>query len=192
MAVKQKKRGRPTRGDDRLTRDHIVDCAKQRMLQENKGMTIRGLASHLKVDPMAIYHYFDNKAKLLEAITVSIMQEIYLPSGERDWKNELKQLCSSYLTLLSVHPGLLETLLSMEVEIKGPAEVFRDRFDLAVASLELEDKRKEDAMSLLVDYIHGAALAMHCAKAKDAFKVTDIEGPLNMCLSAIEYDTEKR
>ncbi|PLX88976.1 MAG: TetR family transcriptional regulator [Desulfuromonas sp.] len=185
MTVKQKKRGRPSK----LTREAIVLGAKEWMLEQNKKLSIRALASHLEVDPMAIYHYFDNKAALLEAITISIMQGIYTPGNSSSWQMELTKLCHSYLSLLRDHPGLLETLLSMGGEMAGPAEVFRERFDLAIAPLSLEESRKNAALDLLVDYMHGFALALHCAKDKSKLEVSAIERPLALYLSILEVET---
>ncbi len=80
------------------------------------------LASSLNVDAMAIYHYFSNKNSLLEAITTSLIEDIYEPKVSDSWKLELNELCSSYLTLLNNYPGLLETLLTMSST--SPAAVF--------------------------------------------------------------------
>ena len=47
----RKKRGRPSGSDNKLTRGLIVTAAKEWMLQENKGLSIRALANHLDIDP---------------------------------------------------------------------------------------------------------------------------------------------
>ena len=185
LAVR-KKRGRPSGGGNKLTRDLIVTAGREWMLRENKRLSIRGLANHLNVDPMAIYHYFDNKAALLEAITISIMQGIYMPEGHESWQMELEKLCKSYLSLLQDHPGLLETLLSMGGAAPAPAEVFRERFDLAIAPLELDDDLKKAALDLLGDYLHGFALAMHCAKDKSTLDIRDMEKPFALYVRSLE------
>lgn len=185
MTVKLKKRGRPSR----LTREAIIVSAKKLILGQNGKLSIRGLASQLEVDPMAIYHYFDNKAALLEAISVSIMQGIYMPSNGSSWQTELKKLCHSYLSLLKDHPGLLESFLSMGSEATAPAEVFKVRFDLAISPLGLDVSHKDDALDLLVDYLHGFALSLHCAKDRSALCVSDIERPLALYLRILQVGT---
>lgn len=186
MSVNPKKRGRPSRGGNKLTREAIVTGAREWMLRENRKLSIRALASHLEVDPMAIYHYFANKTSLLEAITVSIMQGIYMPDRNEDWQIELKQLCRSYLTLLRDHPGLLETLLSMGEAVEGPASVFRDRFEMTLSALDIEKSRKVAALELIVDYLHGFALAIHCAADKSALDISAMEGPMELYLGMLQ------
>lgn len=182
MTVKLKKRGRPSR----LTREAIIVSAQELMLGKNGKLSIRALASQLEVDPMAIYHYFDNKAALLEAISVSIMQGIYMPTNGSNWQTELTKLCHSYLSLLKNHPGLLESFLSMGNESTAPAEVFRVRFDLAIAPLDLDASHKDAALDLLVDYMHGFALSLHCVKDKSALDVSKIERPLALFLRILQ------
>lgn len=188
MSVNPKKRGRPSRGGSKLTREAIVTSAREWTLKENRKLSIRALASHLEVDPMAIYHYFANKTALLEAITVSIMQGIYMPDRNGSWQVELKKLCRSYLTLLRDHPGFLETLLSMGEAVEGPAGVFRERFDMTVSTLNMEKRRKMAALDLIVDYLHGFALAMHCAVDKSTLNISAMEEPMELYLSMLQPD----
>lgn len=82
MSVKQKKRGRPKGSKKQLSSVVIMDCVKKLMLEEGKVPSIRKIAVTLDVDAMAIYHYFSNKDALLEAVTVSLIDEIYEPSGD--------------------------------------------------------------------------------------------------------------
>ncbi len=187
MSVKQKKRGRPDREGSRLSCEAIVTGAKELMLRDNKKISIRALANHLDIDPMAIYHYFANKAALLEAITVSIMEDIYQPKVSDNWREEILALCYSYMTLLNDHPGLLETILSMS-GVEAPAEVFRSRFRLAMTVLQLDAEQEETAIHLLVDYLHGFALALNCVADKSALKFSDLERPLNLYFHALEKE----
>lgn len=189
MTVKGKKRGRPGTGEAKLSRETIVLGAKSLVLRENSKLSIRALARYLEIDAMAIYHYFANKSELLEAMAVSIMQDIYMPVTSIQWKRELTRLCYSYLTLLRDHPGLLETLLSLEGG-DAPAAVFRERFNLAIEHLQVERQKRQDALCLLVDYLHGFALAVHCAKPSTAPEISTVDGPLALFFQTIEYSGE--
>ncbi|WP_026958827.1 TetR/AcrR family transcriptional regulator [Aliagarivorans taiwanensis] len=190
MNVNVKKRGRPSREGTALKPEKIIDTAKQLMVEQGKIPSIRQLATALQVDAMAIYHYFKSKAVLLEAVTTSLISDIYQPvvsveNGAEvatEWQTELRQLCLSYLNLLEQYPGLLETLLSMESE--GPAEVFAQRFSIIVEPLELDPQVVESALALLVDYLHGFALAMNCNRDRDALNSQMIEGPLGLYCKA--------
>lgn len=185
MAVNKKKHlGRPTLKQGGLSKELIITSARKLLLEAGKVPSIRMIARDLDSDAMAIYHYFANKADLLEAVTVSLVAEIYQPSGSGNWKKELMQLCLSYLRLLKDHAGLLETMLSMSVE--GPSQVFADRLNVALAPLNLDKKTLSDALALLADYLHGYALAMHCCSDQHQLTIEMTEGPLNLYMRALE------
>ena len=184
MSVKQKKRGRPTGKTNQLSKERIITQAKILMIKDTKIPSIRKLATALEVDAMAIYHYFSNKASLLEAITVSLIEAIYQPQESNDWQHELKLLCQSYLTLLKDHGGLMETMLSMSSN--GPAQVFSTRFETALNPLSLTQQDKQDGLELLVDYLHGLALAMHYNTQLGQLTIKQLNGPLSFYMVALK------
>ncbi|MDR8522617.1 TetR/AcrR family transcriptional regulator [Shewanella fidelis] len=184
MTVKQKKRGRPASHAEQLSQQAIMTKAKSLMLSSGKMPSIRALASALSVDAMAIYHYFKNKDALLEAITISLVNEIYQPNIEDDWQQALMALSSSYLNLLQQYSGLLETLLSMQST--GPAEVFMSRFEMILKPLDLDGALQTDILCLLVDYLHGFALASRCNTTPQSLDIAAIKGPLSLIFKAIE------
>jgi len=174
MTVNSKKRGRPA--GTSLSRDSILEAAQALMFSEQKKLSIRGVAKQLSVDPMAIYHYFSNKSALLQAVTVAVMQQLYQPQPGAAWQDELMALCRSYLVLLRDHPDLLETLLSMGDDVGAPAQVFAARFEQATG-LEAAAEAIQPALDLLVDYLHGFALAQQC---NAELPVEASEGPLRL------------
>jgi AcrR family transcriptional regulator len=183
MSVKIKKRGRPTKNGHALNKNSIIEQAKLLMEQEGKVPSIRQLASSLEVDAMAIYHYFKNKNALLEAITISLINDVYMPHAENPWQKELMQLAKSYLLLLRRYSGLLETLLSMNAQ--GPAYVFNQRFQIVISGLNLDSEVRDHALDLLVDYLHGFALAMKCNNAQRPLDIEMSEGAITLICFAI-------
>lgn len=184
MSVKENTRGRPKGSSKQLSPEIIINTAKTLMKIEGKVPSIRKLASNLHVDAMAIYYYFENKNKLLEAITTSLIEDIYQPKISANWELELNTLCTSYLTLLNDYPGLLETLLRMNSE--SPAGVFIDRFQLVIKPLNLDELCTKTALDLLVDYLHGYALALNCNHDQSKLGIEMLEGPLNMYCIALK------
>lgn len=187
MSVKKKKRGRPSVGSDKLTADSIIATAREQMLQHGQKLSIRGLARELNVDPMAIYYYFENKNALLEAVATNIMDDIYTPDRNKPWEEELEKLCSSYLALLRDHPGLLETLLAMASSGLRHGDVFQTRFEIAVDAIGLAPETKNVALDLLVDYLHGFALAIHLSKDANKVNISDMQKPFALYLRALRY-----
>ncbi len=182
MPVKERKRGRPSHSQSQLTAERIVTCARRLMKNGGRIPSIRQVSSKLGVDAMAIYHYFSSKSALLEAVTLSLIEDIYQPTAEGTWKEELSLLCRSYLELLRNHPGLLETLLSMTSF--GPAQLFSERLAVALAPLDLNRPDFEQVRDLLVDYVHGVALAMQCNPG--AIPIDSIDGPLTLIYNSLE------
>lgn len=87
MSVNEKKRGRPTAKQSQLSAESILESAKLLMKKDGKIPSVRLLATQLDVDPMAIYYYFKNKNALLEALTTSLVEDIYQPQANEDWQN---------------------------------------------------------------------------------------------------------
>ena len=183
-----KKRGRPAAGAQ-LSAELIVETAKSLMKSVGKVPSIRQLAATLDVDAMAIYHYFKNKDAMLEALAVSLISDIYEPTGDGSWQSELMQLAHSYIDLLLHYPGLLQTLLSMKTI--SPAMVFIERFETILQPLQLNAKNKKDSLDLFVDYLHGFALSMNCNNdCERALKTDMIKGPLTLYIKMLEGLTD--
>ncbi|WP_300675249.1 TetR family transcriptional regulator [Desulfoluna sp.] len=159
------------------------------MRTEGKVPSIRKIAGTLNVDAMAIYHYFSNKNALLEAVTVSLVEEIYKPLGENPWQEELKLLCKSYLKLLKDHAGLLKTMLAMTSE--GPAAVFTQRFHVALAPLNAKETQLKNALDFLADYLHGFALAMNCNPKDEHLCVDFVDGPLAFYIRTLSLEASR-
>jgi AcrR family transcriptional regulator len=179
------KRGRPTKESSTLDATIILRCAKELMKDTGKPPSIRTLASALNVDPMAIYHYYENKSALLEAIAKSLMEKIASPKGSDCWQENIRSLSLSYIKLLQEYHGLLETFLSMENG--GPAYIFSERFSNIVQELNLTPEVEKDAIDLLADYLHGYTLAMSCNNStsmKNPLPI--IEGPLRLICTSLE------
>ena len=151
-----KKRGRPANNKRQLNSELIVYMAKIIMREQGKVPSIRSLARRLDVDAMAIYHYFDNKNSLLQAVLTSLRDNLYQPKKQQYWQDELCLLAESYLNLLKNYSGLLETLISMPVS--GPKSVFIDTFYKLTSNLNLAPEKQQSALFLLLNFLHGQVL----------------------------------
>ena len=184
MSVKNKKRGRPSKTGKTLSAEAVVKSAVGLLRQSGKVPSIRQIACALNVDPMAIYYYYPNKATLLEAVAVDLMESIYEPDGYESWQTELMYLCDSYLELLRDHAGLLDTMLSMSSF--GPAQIFNSRFHTIISPLKLATSDMKDALDLLVDYLHGFVLSVRCNKGECPPTVDMTRGPIKLVINALE------
>ncbi len=184
MAVNEKKRGRPAGKQSQLNAENILETAKCLMKMNGKVPSVRLLATELNVDPMAIYYYFKNKNALLEALTTSLVTDIYQPQKNSEWQAELKRLCVSYIQLLREYSGLLQTMLSMTSH--GPAHVFTERYQVIVAPLALNKKVEKDGLDLLADYLHGFAFSTSCCSDASLIKLEMMDGPITLICRSLE------
>jgi AcrR family transcriptional regulator len=75
-------------------------------------LTIRTLAAELGTKPMSVYHHVANKDEILDGIVDIVFGEIDLPSGEGDWRSQMRRAATSARRVLRAHPwaiGLLES-----------------------------------------------------------------------------------
>ena len=189
MTVNRKKRGRPNLNQPLLSAESIMEQSKSLLHDTGTIPSIRSIARELNVDPMAIYHYFPNKSALLEAVTTSLLETLYEPTGECEWHDELELLCASYLSLLGNYANLLETMLSMKTA--GPTVVFTKRYQQIIAPLNLADQVRKDTLDFLVDYLHGFALARRCNQTDQPLKQDMTKGPLALLFQILQTHDQR-
>jgi AcrR family transcriptional regulator len=75
-------------------------------------LTIRSLADELRVKPMSVYHYVQNKDEILDGIVDIVFGEIELPTVGGDWRVELTKRARSAREVLRRHPWAIPLLES--------------------------------------------------------------------------------
>ena len=89
-----------------LTRDRVV--AEAVALADDRGLaalSMRALASRLRVEAMSLYHHVANKDALLDAMVDAVFAEMHLPAvGSADgWRAELRERSVSGRRVLARH-----------------------------------------------------------------------------------------
>jgi len=106
-------RGAP-RGQERprLSREEVVRAALAIVDREGlDAFSMRKLGAELGVDPMATYHYFPNKAAVLDGIVEAVYAEIAPPpDADAPWDVRLRDVFRSYRQALRAHPHALPVL----------------------------------------------------------------------------------
>lgn len=156
-----RRKGRPTAEAPLLDIDRIVDAATQALQSGRGDFSMRGLAATLGVDPMALYHHVPSKQALLDAVVAQALQRLdglpkrwaHLP----DRFERLYLLSEAYLRCVAPLPQLTRQLA------RGPAGLahvrFAALFNAAMGVPVEEGSVLAQVRDLLVDYLHGAALA---------------------------------
>ena len=170
------KPGRPKSGQERLTRARILSTALD--LADAHGveaLNMRRLASTLGVDPMAIYHYVPNKRALLAGITELAFDALQVPQAEdAGWQDLVRAFARSYRALIQAHPQLV---LHLVVDLEAGAGAILQANEMLYAALVetgLPPGLIAQAADLVVDYLHGIALAEGLQRARQPGEPQDL------------------
>lgn len=88
-----------------LDRERVLDTAMELADRDGvEALTMRGLASELGVDPMAIYNHVDGKDALLDGLAALLWSEVRIPDGRARWDDQLRELARSLRRLFQRHP----------------------------------------------------------------------------------------
>jgi len=156
-----RRKGRPKAEAPLLGIDCIVDAAA-RALESGRGdFSMRGLAATLGVDPMALYHHVPSKQALLDAVVARAFQRlnrlpkrwVHLP----DRFERLYRLAEAYLRCVAPLPQLTRQLARGSTSLAH--ERFAALFEVAMGVPVNDGSVLAQVRDLLVDYLHGAALA---------------------------------
>lgn len=94
----------------RLTRERIVEAAVTHAdLHGLASVTIRSLATDLGVHPMSLYHYFEGKDAILEAMIDVLLDEAPLPEVT-SWQAWIEEVFATMRSLARSHPGAFEVV----------------------------------------------------------------------------------
>ncbi len=93
-----------------LTREAVVGVALT--MADADGLdtlTIRRLAQHFGVTPMALYWHVKSKDELLDALGDAALAAVQLPAvDDREWSEQYRGLLLALLDALRAHPGTVE------------------------------------------------------------------------------------
>ncbi len=159
-AKRPRRRGRPTAETAALDAERIVEAAFA-ALESGGDFSMRGVAAALGVDPMALYHHVPGKQALLDAVLTRAFRALDRLPGRfarmPERRDRLHALAVGYLQCIAPFPQLSRQLA------RGPESLAHRRFErlyaAALGGPVHDGSVQQAARDLLVDYLHGAALA---------------------------------
>jgi AcrR family transcriptional regulator len=100
----------------RLSRETVVDGALALTDADGlEGLTIRRLAQHLGVTPMALYWHFKNKDELLDAVADRLWSLVDTEvDQDRPWPERLRVLMESMAEMLRAHPPAASLMVTTQ------------------------------------------------------------------------------
>jgi len=142
-----------------LNRERVLNGALAVADAEGVGaLTMRLLAEHLGVKPMALYHHFANKSEIIDGIVDLVFSEIELPSISGEWRPEMTRRACSARQVLRRHPWSIALLQSRTHP--GPATL--RHHNAVIGTLRgagFSVAMTAHAYALLDSYVYGFALS---------------------------------
>lgn len=95
-----------------LSREVVLAAALRVLDREGvEGLTMRALGRELDADPMAVYHYFPNKAAVLDGLVEAVWAELEVPSlTDESWQVQLERIAVEVRRTLLRHPNALPVM----------------------------------------------------------------------------------
>jgi AcrR family transcriptional regulator len=121
-------------------------------------LTIRSLAQHLHVAPMAIYHYVANKEEMLDGVVDLVFAEMESPAADLDWRAAMHVRCTSAREVLRRHPWAIPLLQARTAP--GPATL--RHLDAVIGCFRnagFSVRMTAHAYALVDSYVYGFALS---------------------------------
>jgi AcrR family transcriptional regulator len=149
-------------------------------------LTIRKLAAELDVKPMTIYHHVPNKEAIIDGMVDLVFSEIDLPPTDVDWKQAIRQRCSSARTVLARHrwaAPLMESRTS-----PGPATL--RHHDAVIGCLRAGGFSLEmtaHAYAVIDAFIYGFALQEASLPATAGDEMADLAQAMAAAMPVGEY-----
>lgn len=143
----------------RLSRDRVLQGAVEVADADGAGsLTMRSLAEHLEVKPMALYHHVANKSAILDGIVDLVFSEIALPAVGGEWRAEMRRRAQSARNVLRRHPWAIPLLQSRT----NPGAATLQHHNAVIGALRgggFSVAQTAHAFALLDSYIYGFALS---------------------------------
>lgn len=178
-----------------LSEERIVAAGLELVRRQGaQRVSMRGLAKHLGVSPMALYHHVPTRDDLLDRLRDAVLNSIDLPEpSAKRWRQQLHDYQYKSIMALAAHPGLLRPGLGRpptEGELRlgryGIAVLIAAGFDPRTAALALYGYNAQGlGLVIMTDYIVQRRRATRrTADNKEPF------APSPEFVAAVEYGIE--
>ncbi len=141
-----------------LSRDRVLRAAIK--LADRRGLealSMRKLATALKVEAMSLYHHVANKDELLDGMVDTVIGEITWPTRGGDWKANLRARATSALAVMTTHPWAPMLIVS-RITV-GPNRLgFIDATLATLREAGLSWYETDRAWNAMDNYIYGFAM----------------------------------
>jgi len=107
-----------------------------------EALTIRHLADHLGVSPMALYNHVSSKQDLLQGIAQHLLTQARFSSDHSDWRECIRACFRELRRVCLAHPSAVHVMEAIEV---APLAIFRP-MEITLAALDKVVQSRADAL----------------------------------------------
>ncbi len=156
----KRSRGRPRADESSVSPARILSEALALLDGEGfESLTMRAVAMRANVNPMTIYHHFQDRDGLIKAMAESVYADVAAPL-EGTARSQIEGLLGAYRAKVVRYPGLTLAIFNRPAVFPGHARRITDSLTDLLKELGLSPSRALLWVHILVDYTHGAALAV--------------------------------
>ncbi|TWB16501.1 TetR family transcriptional regulator [Rhizobium sp. ERR 1071] len=173
----KRSRGRPRADENSVSPARILSEALALLDDEGfENLTMRAVAMRANVNPMTIYHHFQDRDGLIKALAESVYADVAMPP-EGTVRSRIEGLLGAYRAKVLRHPGLTLAIFNRPAVFPDHARRITESLTDLLEELGLSPSRALLWVHILVDYTHGAALAVAIESEGDGFQSTpaDVE-----------------
>ncbi|MVU78809.1 TetR family transcriptional regulator [Nocardia sp. ET3-3] len=110
------RRGRPPKGESRLSREAIVRATLQAIAADGiAAISMRTVGRALGVDAKSLYNHVDGKDGLLDAVTEYLLGAIDLPARSGDFRADLLGIARAFRARALAHPEVAALVLTRQL-----------------------------------------------------------------------------
>lgn len=135
---------------------------------------MRALGTMLEVNPMTVHHHFGNRDGLIAALADRVYADV-IPPACSDPRARLEGLLRAYRARVQRYPALTLEVFQSPTAFPAQAQRISELLVALLRELGLAPPRALLWRDLLIDYVHGAALAEAMRGLHDAPLSTALE-----------------
>jgi TetR/AcrR family transcriptional regulator, tetracycline repressor protein len=139
----------------RLNADDLITSALA--LADDEGLeavTIRRLAQHHGVTPMALYRHFHDKEEILGALSERLLADIAIPEpNDEPWHRQMHDLLDAFLAALRPHPAVAQLPLTRVLASQPGLTVAERVLELLAQGGYTVEQAAEAAMQILCSLV---------------------------------------
>ncbi|KXF76502.1 TetR family transcriptional regulator [Paramesorhizobium deserti] len=153
-------RGRPSSDGNTVSPERILSDALSILDADGLDrLTMRALAVRVGINPMTIYHHFKDRDGLIRSLAEWVYADVAAPETD-DANARLRGLLMAYYSKVVLHPALTLAIFARPSVFPDHATRITENLISLLNELGLSSQRSLRWTHILVDYVHGAALAV--------------------------------